>query len=338
MHASLTRHGTHLTPLTLSLSLSLSLSLAMALSLTACTSSSDPAKDEPAPTAGGTGATRTVKTAMGDVKVKNAPKRVVVLDTAELDSAITLGVKPVGATRAGAEHSFLSYLPDSETTGITEVGEISHPNLEKIAALKPDLILSSKIRDGQRYQQLSAIAPTVLTESTGYPWKQNFRLHADALGKTPEAKTAIAKYEAHTKRVTKALGGKQKAAATDINVVRFVEGADIRIYGKQNYIATILADVGLGRPAITDKAKDGFSYDVSPEQIDKADADVIFTSTYGNPNKAKVTQTTTSGLWRGIRAVRDDRVFQVDDELWIQGIGYTAANRILTELQSDLTT
>jgi iron complex transport system substrate-binding protein len=311
------------------------MTLALTLALSACTGS-DSAQDKAGQTAPG-GTTHTVKTAMGDVKVKNDPKRVVVLDTAELDSAITLGVKPVGATRAGSEQSFLSYLPKSQTTGITEVGEIANPNLEKIAALKPDLILSSKIRDGQRYSQLSAIAPTVLTESTGYPWKQNFRTHADALGRTAEAETAIKKYKTHTAAVTKALGGKQKAAATDVNVVRFVEGADIRIYGKQNYIATILADVGLGRPAITDKAKDGFSYDVSPEQIDKADADVIFTSTYGSPAKAKVTQTTTSGLWRGLRAVKDDRVFQVDDELWIQGIGYTAANKILAELQSDLT-
>ncbi|MEV5607927.1 iron-siderophore ABC transporter substrate-binding protein [Streptomyces sp. NPDC052225] len=308
------------------------LALGLTLSLTACTSDDSGKK-----ASGPTSTTHTVKTAMGDVKVKNAPKRVVVLDTAELDSAVTLGVTPVGATRAGAEDAFLSYLPKSATKDITEVGEITAPNLEKIAGLKPDLILSSKVRDGQRYKQLSAIAPTVLTETTGYPWKQNFLVHADALGKKARAKTVIKKYEARAAAVTKALGGKAKAARTDVNVVRFVEGADIRIYGERNYIGTILADVGVGRPAITDKAKDGFSYDVSPEQIDKADADVIFTSTYGSPGKAKVTQTTTSGLWKNLKAVKDGKVFQVDDELWIQGIGYTAANQILTELQSDLT-
>ncbi|MFI6880465.1 ABC transporter substrate-binding protein [Streptomyces sp. NPDC050400] len=313
----------------------LALTTALALALTAC-SDSDGSGKKTGSTAAGDG-THTVKTAMGDVEVKNNPKRVVVLDTAELDSAVTLGVRPVGATRAGAEEAVLSYLPKSSTKDITEVGEIAAPNLEKIAGLKPDLILSSKVRDGQRYQQLSAIAPTVLTETTGYPWKQNFLVHADALGRTAQAEKAISAYEDHAEAVTKALGGKAKAAATDVNVVRFVEGADIRIYGKKNYIGTILADVGVGRPAITDKAKDGFSYDVSPEQIDKADADVIFTSTYGSPGKAKVTQTTTSGLWKNLKAVQDGKVFQVDDELWLQGIGYTAANQILAELQSDLT-
>ncbi|WP_420034885.1 ABC transporter substrate-binding protein [Streptomyces sp. cg28] len=305
----------------------------LALTLTACTSGGTE-KDGAEP---GTGSgTHTVKTAMGDVRVKDHPKRVVVLDTAELDSAITLGVTPVGATRAGAEDAFLSYLPKEKTDGITGVGEIANPGLEKIAALKPDLILSNKVRDGQRYEQLSAIAPTVLTETTGYPWKQNFLVHADALGRKAQGRAAVKTYEKRVAAVTEALGGKEKAAGVDVNVVRFVEGADIRIYGKKNYVGTILADVGIGRPAITDKAKDGFSYDVSPEQIDKADADVIFTSTYGSPNKAKVTETTTSGLWRKLKAVRDGKVFQVDDELWIQGIGYTAAARILGELQSDL--
>ncbi|CAO0837159.1 hypothetical protein SMICM17S_12195 [Streptomyces microflavus] len=105
-------------------------------------------------------------------------------------------------------------------------------------------------------------------------------------------------YAEHVADVTKALGGKDKAAATEVNMVRFVEGADIRIYGKKNYIATILADVGLGRPAVTDQAKDGFSYDVSPEKIDLADADAVFHSTYGDPAKSKETQTTGSGLWK----------------------------------------
>jgi iron complex transport system substrate-binding protein len=307
--------------------------LVLACALTACTDSGSSERKSSGPDANGT---HTVKTAMGDVKVKNTPKRVVVLDTAELDSAITLGVKPVGATRAGAESAFLSYLPKSQTTGITEVGEIANPSLEKIAGLKPDLILSSKVRDAARYKELSAIAPTVLTETTGYPWKQNFLVHADALGRKPEARQAVQRYEKKVAAVTKSLGGKAKAARTDVNVVRFIEGADIRIYGRQNYIGTILADVGLGRPAVTDKAKDGFAYEVSPEQIDKADADVIFTSTYGSPGKAKVTETTTSGLWKNLKAVKNGKVFQVDDELWIQGIGYTAANRILGELQNDL--
>lgn len=309
------------------------LAVSGALALSACGSSdSDSASSSPSK-----GGTHTVSTAMGKVKVPDNPKRVVVLDTAELDSAITLGVKPVGATRSDVESGFLSYLPKDQVKGIKDVGAIAAPNLEAVAALKPDLILTNKVRDGQRYEQLKQIAPTVMTENTGYPWKENFQVHADALGKKAEAKKVVDAYDTHVGEVTKAVGGAKKAAGTDVNVVRFIEGADIRIYGKKNYIGTILADVGVGRPAITDKATDGFSYDVSPEKIDLADADVIFTSTYGDPKKAKQTETLNSGLWRNLKATKDDRVNKVQDELWIQGIGYTAADKILDELQSGLT-
>ncbi|MGX1885573.1 ABC transporter substrate-binding protein [Streptomyces sp. NPDC055287] len=312
-----------------------SLTVTATLALSAC--GSDAGTDNSSPST--EGATHTVKTAMGRVKVPDSPKRVVVLDTAELDSAITLGVKPVGATHTGTESGFLSYLPKDKVAGIKDVGEMMSPSLEAVAALKPDLILTSKVRHGALYDELKELAPTVMTENTGHPWKENFQVHADALGMKAEAKKVVADYTAHAAKVTEAVGGKDKAARTDVNVVRFIEGADIRIYGKQNYIATVLADVGLGRPAITDKAKDGFSYDVSPEKINLAgeNADIVFHSTYGDPKKAEQTQTLNSGLWKNMPAVKADKAFGVDDELWIQGIGYTAAHKILDELQGHLT-
>ncbi|MGW5868756.1 ABC transporter substrate-binding protein [Streptomyces sp. NPDC055239] len=307
--------------------------LSGALALSACGSSDSgegAAGSDP-------GSTHVVKTAMGDVKVPVAPERVVVLDTAELDSAITLGVKPVGSTHVEASSGFPGYLPKDKVSGIKDVGEMLNPNMEAIAALKPDVILTSKIRHAAKYEQLKQIAPTVMTENTGYPWKENFQVHADALGKKAEAKKVVSDYTPHAEKVTAAVGGPAKAAATKVNVVRFVEGADIRVYGERTYIATLLKDVGLGRPAIAAKAKDGFSYDVSPEKVDLADADVIFRSTYGDPKKAKQTQTVGSSLWKNMDAVKKGHVHTVDDELWIQGIGYTAADKILDEMRTDLT-
>ncbi|MEV0259471.1 iron-siderophore ABC transporter substrate-binding protein [Streptomyces sp. NPDC050732] len=307
-----------------------SLALTGALTLSACGSSDSDGS-------GAAGKTRTVKTAMGDVKVPEKPRRVVVLDTAELDSAITLGVQPVGSTHVEAESGFLNYLPKDKVSGIKDVGEMLNPNMEAIAALKPDLILTSKIRHAAKYDQLKAIAPTVMTETTGYPWKENFQLHAEAMGKQAEAEKVVADYKAHAKKVTTAIGGPAKAERTEVNVIRFIEGADIRLYGDQSYIATLLKDVGLGRAPISAKAKDGFSYDLSPEKIDLADTDVIFQSTYGDPKKAKQTQTVGSGLWKNMKAVKSGNVHTVDDELWIQGIGYTAADKILDEMQAALT-
>ncbi|MFE7119870.1 ABC transporter substrate-binding protein, partial [Streptomyces sp. NPDC057654] len=164
---------------------------AVALTLSACGSGSENGKASDA----GSG-THKVTTAMGEVTVKDHPRRVVVLDTAELDSAITLGVRPVGATHADVATGFLDYLPKDKLSGIKDVGGIAAPNLEAVAALKPDLILTNKDRDGSRYKELSQIAPTVMTGATGFPWKANFTTHAAALGRTAEARKVVADYTA----------------------------------------------------------------------------------------------------------------------------------------------
>ncbi|WUH93031.1 iron-siderophore ABC transporter substrate-binding protein [Streptomyces sp. NBC_00433] len=305
--------------------------LCTALAVASCSSSSEGNGDG----TGKAGGTHSVDTAMGPVAVPDHPRRVVVLDTAELDSAVTLGVKPVGATSAGTSSGFLDYLPPDEVAGIKNVGEIADPNLEAVAALKPDLILSSKVRDGAHYDALSKIAPTVLTETTGAPWKADFQLHAAALGRTAQAAQAVAAYQDHVKEVTAALGGAAKAAATKVSMVRFVEGADIRLYGNASYIGTVLKDVGLSRPSVQDV--DRLSVDVSPEQIDKADGDALFYAAYGDPKAAKETQVLGSSLWKRLTAVRAGRAHQVDDQLWYQGIGYTAAGKLLDLLRQDLT-
>jgi iron complex transport system substrate-binding protein len=308
-----------------------------ALTATACSSSAgspgSPGSPRSAGSSGGKG-THTVATAMGEVTVPDHPERVVVLDTAELDSAITLGVTPVGATSAGTSSGFLDYLPKEETAGIKDVGAVASPNLEAVAALHPDLILSSKVRDGAHYAALSKIAPTVLTESTGAPWKANFQLHAAALGRTAQAAAVVSAYGRHVARVTAALGGSTRAAALEVSMVRFVQGADIRLYGNASYIGTVLKDVGLGRPQTQNVGR--LSVDISPEQIDRADGDVLFYATYGDPAAARETEVTAGPLWKRLAAVSSGHAHRVDDELWYQGIGYTAADKVLDELQRDL--
>ncbi|MBO8183941.1 ABC transporter substrate-binding protein [Streptomyces spirodelae] len=280
------------------------------------------------------GGRHTVKTAMGKVKVNNDPKRVVVLDTDALDSAITLGVKPVGAVQPEAGAPLSTYLPKDKLKGIKKVGLIAEPNLEAIAGLKPDLILSSKARDEKNYQELSKIAPTVFTETTGPTWRDNFELHADALGAKDRAKKVEADYEKHVAKVTEALGGEEKAKETKVGFVRFVEGADTRLYKNDTFVGSIFKDLKVGRPANVDKT--GFSLDISPERIDEANADVVFHSTYGDPKKAKETTITGSNMWKKLDAVKNKKVYPVNDDLWMLGIGYTGAGKVLDEMEQKL--
>lgn len=286
--------------------------------------------------ADGSGDTRTVETAMGPVEVPEEPQRVVVLDTPELDSLLTLGITPVGAVRADVASGFLEYLPADELTDVENIGNIAAPNLERINELDPDLILGSKLRDEERYDELSAIAPTVFTENPGSEWKANFLVHADALNKNAEGEAVVGEYERQAAEATEAIGGPEEAASTNVTVLRFIEGGDTRLYGEDNYIGSVLADVGLGRPEIVTEAEDGFAVEISPEQIDLAEADVIFYASYGSPEKSGQEQAVGGPLWTSMTAVREDMVFPVDDQLWFLGIGYTAAEQVLAELTEHL--
>lgn len=139
---------------------------------------------------------------MGSTEITGQPKRVVGLDTGELDSVLALGVTPVGAVRADATSGLRSYLAD-RAHDVQLVGTINEPDLEAIAALQPDLILSNKVRHEDVYDRLSGIAPTVFAEKVGVAWKENFLLAGDALGKRGEAERILAEYEQKATQVDK---------------------------------------------------------------------------------------------------------------------------------------
>lgn len=274
-------------------------------------------------------ATRTITHAMGTATVPAAPARVVVLDTQELDVALSLGVVPVGAVRTSVDTELPKFLDGKVPAGsIAMVGTIEAPSLEAIAALKPDVILSSKVRHEALYPKLAQIAPTVFAEKTGDAWKQNFVLFGEALGKKAEAEQRLADYEARAK----ALGEKIGAADISLSLVRFLPG-EIRLYSPRSFSGTVLADVGFPRPAIVSGTKE-IAVNISPEQIAKGDADVVFATTYGpaeDTDKAK-----TDKLWPGLGAVKAGKAFEVSDDSWMLAIGPTGADLILADLEKHL--
>lgn len=270
--------------------------------------------------------TRTVEHAMGETEISGRPERVVVLDTAELDSALTLGVKPVGAVEAVEGLGFLSYL---EGTGeIEKVGTIGEPNLERIAALEPDLILSSKHRHENIYDELSQIAPTVFAEDVGAVWKENFELHAEALGRTEKARQIEEEYRERTEEFKRGMG--DQLDETEVSVVRFLPG-ETRVYQKDSFIGTVLEDAGLPRPP--SQAVDEFAIkNASAELIPKMDGDAVFVTVYGAEKESPRQEITNDPLWQQLEAVQQNRVYEVSDDLWMLGIGYTAANGVVEDL------
>ncbi|SDT67730.1 iron complex transport system substrate-binding protein [Streptomyces sp. TLI_053] len=272
----------------------------------------------------------TVATVTGPVTVPGAPARVVVLDTAELDSALTLGITPVGAARAAADAALPDYWPASRLAPIAYVGPIGAPDLAAVRALRPDLILSNQARDGGRYDELRAIAPTVLTATTGATWKADLQTHAEALGRQDAAAAFMASYQRHVNQVTAALAN-ARAGGRKVSLVRFVEGGGIRLHARQTFPGSVLADAGVPRP--DSQNVDRPDLELPPDQLARADGDLLLYAGYGDPERNGLTATLASPGWQALEAVRAHRAFPVDDQLWFQGIGCTGANYLLDELQ-----
>ncbi|HWB70646.1 MAG TPA: ABC transporter substrate-binding protein [Egibacteraceae bacterium] len=115
-----------------------------------------------------------------------------------------------------------------------------------------------------------------------------------------------------------------------VSVVRFMPD-QTRLYQKASFIGTILQDVGLPRSSSQDV--DEFALEIGPEQVELADADVVFFTAYGPEADTTQSQVTSTPLWSNLGAVRGGRIYAVPDDYWMLGIGIQAANLVLDDLE-----
>ncbi|TVQ22996.1 MAG: iron-siderophore ABC transporter substrate-binding protein [Leptolyngbya sp. DLM2.Bin15] len=278
---------------------------------------------------------RVIRHARGETCVPHTPQRIVVLGG--LDDALSLGIKPIGSDGLNAEGIHLSGLLD----GIEDVGGNDAPSIEKILALKPDLIIGGDYVVAD-YGILSKIAPTVLIpfEHSGQ-WKDFFMHVAEALDKTTEAERVMGDYYARLDEFQAQMGG--RAADMNISIVR-VYPTHVNLYLKDSFCGTVVADAGLSRPPSQDLTaseasvlfSNNIQYTISREKLSDADGDAIFLWTYGfQDDVAQQAQTqkdklVADPLWSTLTAVQNGRVYEVPS-YWI-GDGPIAANAILDDL------
>lgn len=310
-----------------------SLMLAAVVGLTGCggTKATEQGAAKPAdkaPAAAQESQFRTVKHFRGESQVPVKPQRIVVLDTGELDSMVALGIKPVGAVTVFQDGEFQGYLKD-KLDGVKKVGTVTQPNLEAIAALKPDLILSSELRHKEIYDKLSQIAPTVFTESVGVSWRENFKAHADAVNKSKEAEQIFAAYTKRNDEFKAKMGA--NLSKTKVSIIRGLSD-HVRIYMNASFIGTVMKDAGLPRPAVQDK--DVFMEKATEERIPDLDADVMFFTQYRGADGADtlVTKLQKHALWSQLNVVKAGKVYEVPDDYWMLGIGVVAAQKVQDDL------
>jgi iron complex transport system substrate-binding protein len=62
----------------------------------------------------------------------------------------------------------------------------------------------------------------------------------------------------------------------------------------------------------------------------------VFTTAYGDPAQTDQAAVLGGPLWQRLPAVQSGDVHAVSDDVWMLGIGVTAANLVLDDLESTL--
>ncbi|MBB5937407.1 ABC transporter substrate-binding protein [Streptomyces zagrosensis] len=305
------------------------LTLACALTLSACGSDDSDGSDK-----GGDkvkGDVRTIKDATGaSVKVPAAPQRVVALSEMDLDTALALGVQPVGLTAGRGQKGAPEYLAD-KAKDIDVVGAVTGPDIEKVVAAKPDVILAGQIADGQVLKQLRTVAPTVVTIGKDKSWKSALDLTGEVLNKQSAAKAFLAGYDKRLDEVKKSLGDK---AGSTVSVARYsAKGTAVMQQGV--FISDVLKDLGFKRPGLQNKKGAGHSTPLSDEDIQQIDADWLFIGTLASKGKdANVFgELKKKPAYRQLDAVKGGHVTEIDGSKWTSLGGSLAAMSVLEDIQ-----
>ncbi|MEV0970380.1 ABC transporter substrate-binding protein [Microtetraspora glauca] len=313
--------------------------LVLAMAVTACGSSTSANETGNASGAAGdatqasqAGFPRVIEHAMGTTEVKAQPKRVVALDQSFVDAVLTLDTEVIGFTmyRSMGEElpDYLKPVAANAANAVT-VGTLEAPSLEKIAALKPDLIVSAKVRHEALYDKLSAIAPTVFSETTGAIWKENLRLMGKALGKEDLAEQRITAYQERAAKIGGEIKEKNGGTLPTISIARFAGEPTVRLYVENSYSGVVLKDVGFPRPEGQPTVTDTIMVAISEERIADLDADHIFVSSYEDPSVASTQKKFVANpLWGKLKGEKHD----VNDQTWMTAVGMQGAHVMLDDL------
>ncbi|TFE02025.1 ABC transporter substrate-binding protein [Jeotgalibacillus salarius] len=301
-----------------------------ALILAACGGSSD---EETADSGEETAEeTYTVEHAMGTAEIEGTPEKVVILTNEGTEALLSMDVTPVGAVQSWTGDPWYDHISD-QMDGVEVVGTESEVNVEAIAALDPDLIIGTKLRQEAVYEQLEAIAPTVMSETLKGDWQENFELYAEALNKSDEGEQVMADFESRVDELSGQLeeGGHLEK---EISMVRFLAG-DTRIYHKDSFSGIILDQLGFARPPEQDV--DDFSENgVTKERVEAMEGDVLFYFTYetgdGEANQ-NAEDWLNDPLFQNLEVVQQGNIHEVSDTIWNTAGGVLAANAMLDDIE-----
>ncbi len=255
-----------------------------ALALTACGGGGDTSGSD-TKSAGEAGANSaafpvTVKHKYGSTTIDKAPKKVVTLGLSDQDAVLALGVKPVGAVDWFKEKPYGKWPWAKEKWGSAKpqiVGERDEYNMEKIAALQPDLIIAQYSgMKKEQYDTLSQIAEVVAQPKGhadyGAPWQTMTRQIGKSLGKPKETEKLISDVDARFKEVR---SKHPEFAKKTLAVADSFEAGKYSAFTKTDPKAIFFSELGFKlKPQIDKLAKPGWNVaELSAEKLDVLDTD-----------------------------------------------------------------
>ncbi|MDO7907735.1 iron-siderophore ABC transporter substrate-binding protein [Paenibacillus sp. JX-17] len=267
----------------------------------------------------------TFKDNRGEVTLAKPATRVVTLEWTYTEDVIALGVQPIG-NADNANYKIYVTPQAALDSNVTDVGTRGEPNLETIAALKPDLIIADARSHEAIYDQLKAIAPTIEFSpysGNGYDYDKMteiFNTIAVAVGKEDKAKQVLQELDQHYAEAKEKLAAAGKAdfhyALTQ--AFTYQNAVSLRMFSDNSVVVGTLAKIGLindWKPAKLEEY--GFTtvgIEALPEvqdsnfiYITQPDDDVFGTAMKDNK------------VWNGLKFVKEKRTYPLGSTTWTFG-------------------
>jgi iron complex transport system substrate-binding protein len=274
---------------------------------------------------------RTVQTAKGPVEVPASPKRIVSIQPSATATLYDLGITPVAVYDEGAQYVSPRYLPRWKAAD--KVGTPGNIDIEKVAALDPDLIVGLDYEwNTSLYGKLSAVAPTVIAGVD--TWQATAHTVADAVDKLDDLAALEKKLTSRSAAIKDQYADVLGKYRWDILQGGFDKGK-FWLYGPGCDAGTILAAAGMqfapSSAAVKGKANLALSY----ERIDTlADADAIgfYANFDDTPNNEAPALFAQPGF-KKLAAAKNQRLVPMPD--FLPG-GYGDALALLDEFEAGL--
>ena len=274
---------------------------------------------------------KTIVHDFGTTELKKAPKRIVILDNLYGEILDPLDITPVGATTGQADSQEFSTLfkKQYKDAKVVSVGWQGNPDLDKIAELKPDLILMTGEQE-DLYDKLSEIAPTVgyqINTDENWDYHETSLKVAEIFDKRDEMKKDLDRLDA--REAVFAENVKAKFGNQKLMYLRVTDN-DIRyyVYGHFGY----LYDTYHFNRAETFNPDDMFQV-IDPDKLKDINPDLLIVQADSQElldNKLKNTP-----VWTSLKAVQNNKVIYADYSTYMLGFGIVSQEAIMKQISDE---